>query len=290
MALIQKIKNFLNERKNSEVSLTEIYENFNDEKKSTIRGRLNEYVSVQKEIIRTGKGRYMLVGAEISAIIETSDVNDSINRIIEADIKYDLIFLDIPYNLGGQKGGNRNISNYDMIEPREFNEILPKIESLLKDQNSQLYFMIASGKSSIKKANEYINCFSNTNLKLAGSGKYIKTYKDGKICNMGKYEMPPELIQVYSRSGNLFKPERTKLEFKLERPPLPKQGGYPTQKPLKMMKQIIKQSTKLKGLVLDLFGGSGVTLQASIELLRKCHIFDISENSVENFILKKAIL
>ena len=57
---------------------------------------------------------------------------------------------------------------------------------------------------------------------------------------------------------------------------------------LKFMKTSTKkQSTRIKGLVLDLFRGSGVTLQASIELLRKCHIFDISENSVENFIIKK---
>lgn len=288
MSLIKKIKDFLNINKNKEISLSEIYNNFKEEKQSTIRGRINEYVSIPREIIRTGKGRYMFVGAEIYAIIETSDVNKSIDRIVEANIKYDLIFLDIPYNLGGQKGGNRNISNYDMIEPSRFNEILPKIEKLLRDQNSQLYFMIASGKSSIKKATEYINCFSNTDLKLAGSGQYVKTYKNGNICNMGKHQMPPELIQVYSRSGNLFKPTKTKLDFKLERPPLPKQGGYPTQKPLKMIKQIIRQSTNIKGLVLDLFGGSGVTLEASMKILRECHIFDISENAVENFILKKA--
>lgn len=287
MTLIQKIKDFLKLKKNHDVTLQEIYHHFKQEKQSTIRGRLNEYVSVPREIIRTGKGRYMLVGAEVSAIIETSDVNESLNRIIEADIKYDLIFLDIPYNLAGQKGGNRNLANYNLIEPSEFNEILPKIESLLKDQNSQLYFMIASGKSSIKKANEYINCFNNTGLNLAAQGSYIKTFSNGNICNMGKHEMPPELIQVYSRSGNLFKPSKTKLDFKLVRPPLPKQGGYPTQKPLKMMKQIIRQATNIRGLVLDLFGGSGVTLEASIKLSRKCHIFDISENSVENFILKK---
>lgn len=288
MSLLTKIKDFLFQKRNEEVHLNEIYNNFPDEKNSTIRGRINEYVACSNEIIRTGRGRYMLIGAEIDAVIETSDVNSSLDRIIEANIKYDLIFLDIPYNLGGQKGGNRNLSDYNLIEPEEFNILLPKIESLLKNQDSQLYFMIASGKSSIQKANKYIRCFNQTSLKLAGEGSYTKLTSKGNVCNMGKYEMPPELIHVYSKSGKLFKPDRTVLDFRLERPPLPKQGGYPTQKPLAMIKKIVKQSTNLKGLVLDLFGGSGVTLQACLSLMRKVHIFDISENAIENFIIPKA--
>jgi len=46
--------------------------------------------------------------------------------------------------------------------------------------------------------------------------------------------------------------------------------GHPTQKPLSLMKQIIKVSTGKKDWVLDPFAGSGTTLQACWELERNC--------------------
>lgn len=46
-------------------------------------------------------------------------------------------------------------------------------------------------------------------------------------------------------------------------------------------KILVKQSTKINDWVLDPFGSSGKILQACRELKRKCHILDISEESVE---------
>lgn len=114
--------------------------------------------------------------------------------------------------------------------------------------------MIAGGKSSYAKALKYIAAFDNTDLKLAAKGSYTKLTSSGKVCNMGKYEMPPELIFVYSKSGSLLKFDN-KLDFSLQRPPLPVSGGYPTEKPKELIKQIIEQSTYKGDLILDPFGG-----------------------------------
>jgi len=100
---------------------------------------------------------------------------------------------------------------------------------------------------------------------------------------MGKYPMPAEDILVYSHSGNLAKSD-TQLDFQLTRPPLPRSGGYPTQKPLELMMQIIKQSTNVGDKVLDMFGGSGVTLEACLMLKRFIHTMDISDKSIERMI------
>ena len=64
-------------------------------------------------------------------------------------------------------------------------------------------------------------------------------------------------------------------------------GGYPTEKPKELIKQIIEQSTYKGDLILDPFGGSGVVMEEALKLQRKVHTIDISENSINNFILPK---
>ncbi|RXK16491.1 hypothetical protein CP985_03175 [Malaciobacter mytili LMG 24559] len=164
--------------------------------------------------------------------------------------------------------------------PEEFEKMTLELQKMLRTEDSQLYFMIAGGKSSKKDALNYLSAFAPTNLKVAAKGSYTKLTSKGTVCNMGKYLMPPEEIYVYSHSGKLLKPDETILDFELQRPPLPKQGGYPTQKPFKLLEQIIKQSTNVGDFVLDLFGGSGVTLDAALSLKRKCHIFDIANEAI----------
>lgn len=280
MSLKSKIINYMEIQK-GEVDLTQLYEHFDSEKHTTIRGRINEEVG--SKIIRTARGKYMLLGAEIEAVIEKTDSREAIPNILKANIFYDLIFLDIPYKTGGQKGGNRNLSDYNMIDPQEFEQIITQAEKMLKNDNSQIYFMIAGGKSSKASADKYLRAFDSTNLKVAGKGGYLKLNKNGSVCNMGKYKMPKEDIYVFSRSGKLHS-DNTVLDFELTRPPLPRQGGYPTQKPYNLIEQIVKQSTDIGDAVLDLFGGSGVMLNACLKLKRFIHTMDISDESINRML------
>jgi len=281
MSLKQKIKHYMENK--GEVSLAELYEHFDNVKHTTIRGRINEDVGVK--FIRTGKGTYILLGADIEAVIEKTDSRLAMPEIMKANIYYDLMFFDIPYRTGGQKGGNRNLSNYDMIEPEEFQEIIKQAQKRLRTEDSQIYFMIAGGSSSKVAADKYIRAFAPTDLKVAGKGSYLKLNSNGTVCNMGKYQMPAEEIFVFNHSGKLqINEELPQLDFQLTRPPLPKSGGYPTQKPLELMKQIIKQSTNIGDRVLDMFGGSGVTLEACLMLKRFIHTMDISDEAIKRMI------
>ena len=280
MSLKSKIFNYLKSKK-EEVTLSELYEHFDSEKHTTIRGRINEEVG--SKIIRTGRGRYILFGAEIEAVIEKTDSRLAVPNILKANIFYDLIFLDIPYKTGGQKGGNRDLSNYNLIEPEEFEEIITKAQSMLRTEDSQVYFMIAGGKSSKVAADKYLRAFAHTDLKVAGKGSYLKINKNGTVCNMGKYPMPAENIHVYSHSGKLHS-DNTVLDFALQRSLLPRQGGYPTQKPFDLIEQIVKQSTNIGDKVLDMFGGSGVMLDACLKLKRFIHTMDISDESIHRML------
>ncbi len=281
--LKQRILEFVKTSK--KVTLEDLYNKFDQTKTSTIRGRVNEAATTNL-LIRVSRGVYVFAGADLDAVVIHGNTIEELPNIVKAGIKYDMVFLDIPYNLAGQKGGNRNLANYSLIEPDIFQDLLQHIVKCLKNKHSQLYFMIAGGKSSYKKALKYIEAFDKTDLKLAGKGSYTKLTNTGTVCNMGKYSMPPELIFVYSKSGGLLK-YNTQLEFSLKRPPLPVSGGYPTQKPEELLSTIIEQSTYPGDLILDPFGGSGVTLQEALKLGRKIHTIDISEESINKFILPK---
>lgn len=278
MSLLNRIINYM-KLQTKEVSLSDVYDRFNYVKPSTIRGRINE--SVGTKMLRVGKGKYLLIDEDVEAIVEQVDSRIAIPNILASLLYYDMIFLDIPYYSGGQKGGNRDLSSYDLIMPEEFEKMMQEVQKMLRTEDSQLYFMIAGGKSSKKDAMKYLSAFAPTSLKVAGKGSYTKLTSKGTVCNMGAYEMPPEEIYVYSHSGKLLKPEETELEFRLQRPPLPKSGGYPTQKPLSLLEQIIKQSTHVGDVVLDMFGGSGVTLEASLKLKRKCHMMDVADDAIK---------
>ncbi len=281
MSLLSRIINYM-KLQTKEVSLNDVYERFNEIKQSTIRGRINE--SVGKKLIRVGKGKYLLISDDVDAIVEQLDSRIAIPNILASLLYYDMIFLDIPYFSGGQKGGNRDLSTYNLIMPEEFEGMIMEVQKMLRTEDSQLYFMIAGGKSSKKDAMKYLTAFGPTNLKVAAKGSYTKLTSKGTVCNMGAYEMPPEEIYVYSHSGKLLKPEETQLDFRLQRPPLPKSGGYPTQKPFNLLEQIIKQSTNIGEHILDMFGGSGVTLEAALKLKRKCHIFDLADDAIKRMI------
>jgi len=284
MRLVDKILNYMTGREST--SLSELYRTFSETAETTIRGRVNE-ATKSRQLIRIARGKYILAGDDIDAVIIEGNALSIVPQICNTNIKYDLIFLDIPYNLGGQKGGNRNLANYNLIEPETFKEFLHYATKLLRNEDSLVYMMIAGGKSSIKKAMKYLEAFDSTELKCVAEGSYTKLTKAGKVCNMGKYKMPPELIKAYNKKG-ISSISQENLDFRIQRPPLPVSGGYPTQKPRELLDNIIEKSTKLKDLVLDPFGGSGEMLSAVLNAGRRIHTFDISPKSIEEFILPKA--
>lgn len=61
--------------------------------------------------------------------------------------------------------------------------------------------------------------------------------------------------------------------------------GYPTQKPLGILKRIIKVHSDADDLVLDFFAGSGTTGSAAYELGRNCILIDNNPSAIE--VMKK---
>lgn len=290
-SLADKIERYVKEKK--KFKLSDLYMEFGDAyQRHSIRARV--YENLKGRVIRTGKGSYLLAGAEIEAIVEQADSREHVFEIKKANIFYDLVFLDIPYRTGGQRGGGvnpkRNMANYSLIDHEEFGEILKQVEGLLRSEDSQVYLMMAGGKSSAAQAHKYIRMFDETALKCNDVGSYTKLTSIGKVCNMAQHDMPPEIIMAFSPDGKIrdcTEDGSYNLDFALERPRLARYGGYPTAKPVPMLRQMVAQATEKGQWVLDLFAGSGNILEAALGLGRKAHLVEICTNAIENFIFPK---
>lgn len=287
MSLAKKVSAYIKKHKN--FSLQDLYETFGQRyKQHSIRARVYES---DLQLIRTSKGCYILAGAELEAVIEKADSRTHIFHIANSAIFFDLVFLDPPYQTRGQRSGrngNRNMITYDLIDPHEFGEILLGVERVLKNEHSQVYFMMAEGRSSAAQANRYIEMFGRTGLKLNAEGFYQKLNADGSPCNMAQYPMPPELLQSYSFDGKIrdcTKDGSFTMEFKLPRPQLARFGGYPSQKPEALLHQIVKQGTYAGERILDLFAGSGSMIEAALKLGRKAHGVELSSSAIMNHII-----
>lgn len=274
MSLKSKILALLNNTAHK-MTMQEIYQNFPDIAKTTVRGRV--YDNLGKGIQRLEKGLYI----SSEAIVEQGNSLEIIDRMINEGDIFDFIFLDIPYKAAGQKGGNRNLFACDTISPDEFGTFVKKLEMLLKTDRSPLIFMFTSGKTSKKAHDEYFKQFSNTGLSLCDRGSYTKLWSTGNRMNMGKYLMPEEHIYVFTQSGIVDDIHNWTLHFKM----VPDLKDYPTSKPYLMIKQLVDQATEIGDWIFDPFGGSGKIQKACKELKRMCHIVDISDKSfVEHLI------
>ena len=257
-------------------TMKEIYTEFPDIKKSTIRGRV--YDSIGKGVTKIDKNLYI----SSEAIVELGNSLELIDTMIEKGDKFNYIFLDIPYSAGGQRGGNRNLFDCNTITPEQFREFAIKLEKLLVDDNSIISFMFTSGKSSRRAHDKYLKGFESTRLIMCEKvGTYTKLWSNGNRMNMGKHLMPEENIYLFNRSGIIQNIEDLELQFS----DVPKLREYPTSKPIGVVTNLVKQLSKSGDWVFDPFGGSGKTLEACLYLNRKCHIIDSSERSFNNHLI-----
>ena len=182
MALKDKIIQLMG-AKGAEMSMKDIYKNFPNVARTTVRGRV--YENLGKGITKLGKSLYI----STDAIVEHGDSLEIIDRLISEGDKFDFIFLDIPYMAAGQRSGpngNRNMFPLDTISPEQFGEFVQKLQGLLRTDNSVLVHMFTSGKTSVKAHDEYLKQFELTDLIQHGTvGSFTKLWPNGKRMNMG---------------------------------------------------------------------------------------------------------
>jgi DNA modification methylase len=134
----------------------------------------------------------------------------------------------------------------------------------------------------------YVACPAGTPLPISigafiGSGLdfhwQLVWLKDQLVLSRADYHFRHENILYGWKPGakHYFSNDRTQDSiFEIARPKA--SAEHPTMKPIELVGQMLKNSSKVGSIVLDLFGGSGSTLIACEKLDRRCFMMEIDEH------------
>ncbi len=232
---------------------------------------------------RVDKGVYVLSkGGEDLVWVEANDALESVSRLAKEGFKADMIFLDPPYNLAGNRGGNRMNEKegtlFETITPEEFGGMMEDFGKILRDENKPIIYMVSQSLSSQKGAERYTKQILDAGFIPVAKGDYFKMTKDGKRFTKPLRPEPldPEAIYIFNKSGELDTSQFGDMQFKLVRP-----KGYKTEKPAELLKQLITMTTNEGDMILDPFAGSGVTGAEAVKAGRKAYLVEKNPEVVE---------
>jgi DNA modification methylase len=215
---------------------------------------------------------------------DASNTKDFEKLMLDKEI--DLIFTDPPYNVEfkGQllsnttKNGKR-IDHYESVNTKH--EPI-KNDSLEKEQFYNFMMKVLSNLKS-RKPKAYYFTFADLTLDellvpLRNSGFNWKSIiiwmKNQATLSNKDYKSRYEPI-VYGCESGRFYAERYLQEDIWEFQRTLKNDLHPTMKPLALIENAIKNSSKEKELVVDVFGGSGSTLIAAEQTNRVCYMMEL---------------
>ena len=192
-----------------------------------------------------------------------STIKENVNKLMKNN-KADMVFTDPPYLMNfegnvhadGSKSYNAvhgKIKNDDMSR-EEGDKFIFKIFEIIKQYNKGAYYVCfyRLGLDYIFRALDKLNNRYKA-LIIWNKGNHTLSNSD----YMSKYE---PIVYGWFKN-HLFYGNRSNL--------------HPTMKPVDLVVQAIKNSSKAEDIILDLFGGSGTTLIAAEQINRKCYMMEL---------------
>lgn len=226
-----------------------------------------------------------------------STKEDDVEKLMNNE-KADMVFTDPPYLMNfegnvhadGSKSCNAKFGKIknDKMSREEGDNFILKIFSIIEKYNKGAYYVCfyRLGLDYIFRALDKLNNRYKA-LIIWNKGNHTLSNSD----YMSKYE---PIVYGWFNS-HLFYGDRSNFDiWDIER--TKKNDLHPTMKPIALITKAIQNSSKLKDIVLDLFGGSGSTLIACEQLNRKCYMMELDPKYVdviikrwEDYTGKKAI-
>lgn len=191
--------------------------------------------------------------------------------------KSDMVFTDPPYliNFDG---------NVHADGSKSFNAIHGKIknDNMTREQGDEFILKMFENIKEYNKGAYYV-CFYRLGLDyiFRALDKLNNRYKALIIWNKGNHTLSnSDYMSKYEPivygwfASHLFYGNRSNFDiWDIER--TKKNDLHPTMKPVDLVVEAIKNSSKTEDIILDLFGGSGTTLIASEETQRICYMMEL---------------
>ena len=184
----------------------------------------------------------------------------------------DMVLTDPPYNVDyvGKTSEALKIKNDNMNDTEFYNFLLDSFRNLyeIAKSGASIYVFHADSLGLI-----FRNAFISVGFKLAQCLIWLKnTFVMGRQDYQWRHE--PILYGWKEGNAHYFVNDRTQstiLEF--DKPS--RNAEHPTMKPIDLLVQLIKNSSKEDYIIADLFGGSGSTLIAAEQTNRICYMMEL---------------
>ena len=236
--------------------------------------KIEEPTSKRGDVFQLGNHRLMCG--------DSTDKND-VDKLMNGN-KAELVVTDPPYGVvytGGMKiengkiesNGKKMIKN-DSLEGKGLYNFLHAAFTNIKNntkEKSAIYIFYTHSQS-----RAFLNAFYDVGLKQRSIIIWHKTsggFGDFMAQYMNAYE--PCIYGSNGEAVNWYGPNNEKTIWDMDKEK--KCDLHPTMKPIALVSRAIKNSSKEKDIVLDVFGGSGSTLMACEQLNRSCYTMELDE-------------
>lgn len=258
ISLKEKLVGFLTENPSS---LDSIYNKFDEEKKSTIRGRLNE--NINKCFKRISKGVYLSQVGEAQALIVEGDSWKEIKKF--PDNSVDTIFADSPYDCLNKHlatGTTRKKTNEWSFETRNVDEkLLKEIFRVLKPNGHFFNFLPCDSKDTYDYNSNFVKIAREAGFEFNKAFIWDKVYFGMGYSGRNRYEQI-----MFMSKGKRRMPHNKSIADVLPHKRLkPSEKINEAQKPVELLLDLIKFSCISGDLAVDLFGGSFPVAKACLE-------------------------
>ena len=210
-----------------------------------------------------------------------STKESDVNKLMNGE-KADMVFTDPPYGIDftGQLLSNTTKDGKKIHNHKGANTKYKKIKNDELQETDLLDFCDRFIKQLINcKPTAWYICFSQTEIDILLSSMRLNnlSWKNVIVWLKNQANLSPNDYKhryepiVYGQSGSSFYGERYKQEDVWEFQRTLKKDLHPTMKPIPLIENAIKNSSKKNEIVLDIFLGSGSTLIACEKTNRICY-------------------
>lgn len=218
------------------------------------------------------------------------DCNKELDKIIDTGFKFDFILIDPPYKLENHGGTRKAMA-------RRMNKIKDEIDFISNGFDYDTIFNKLIELQNI--VNMCIFCSNKQISKIMGwfedKGYSVtllvwKKTNPSPLCNLKHISDLEFIVYIRGKGAYWNSDENLEIKYKLKQYSIinGKNKFHPTEKPVNLLKELIRLHTKENDMILDCFMGSGSTGVACKELNRNFvgielnkEYFEIAERRME---------